>query len=83
MLVFDKRTGNTNRRKAIFFRGSGESRCHAHPIDQGFCFNAVERNFSQPFEAQASRSCSSIASSDSPQSCACGCPGGDGHNASP
>src|SRR5689334_10574693 len=52
MLVFDKWTCNTNGRQAVFFyEGSGspgqpEWRYEARMIDQGFCFNVGERNFS-------------------------------------
>lgn len=45
MLVFDKRTCNTNGRQVIFYRPEGQSRFRAVMIDQGFCFNAGEWNF--------------------------------------
>ena len=46
MLVFDKWTCNTNGRQAVFFAEPGRSRRQAMMIDQGFCFNAGERDFS-------------------------------------
>jgi hypothetical protein len=46
MLVFDKWTCNTNGRQAVFYREPGRSRYYAKMIDQGFCFNAGEWNFS-------------------------------------
>ena len=45
MLVFDKRTCNTNGRQAIFLREKGDPQYRAEMIDQGFCFNAGEWKF--------------------------------------
>jgi hypothetical protein len=45
MLCLDKWTGNTNGRQAVFVRRAGERRYRAVFIDQGYCFNAGEWEF--------------------------------------
>lgn len=46
MLVFDIWTGNTDGRQVVFGRTGVGTPYHAWMIDQGFCFNAGEWNFS-------------------------------------
>ena len=45
MLVFDKWTGNTDGRQAIFNRHDCHQHYHATMIDQGYCFNGAKWNF--------------------------------------
>lgn len=45
MLVFDKWTGNVDRRQVVFWRYSREQKYRASFIDQGYCFNAGEWTF--------------------------------------
>ena len=45
VLVFDKWTGNSDGRQAIFVKASRQRSYHAMFIDQGYCFNAGEWNF--------------------------------------
>ena len=45
MLVFDKWTGNSDGRQAIFSRKKGRARYRATFIDHGYCFNAGEWTF--------------------------------------
>ena len=45
MLVFDKWTGNTDDRQAVFYRESGHTRFRAMMIDQGHCFNAEKWDY--------------------------------------
>lgn len=45
MLVFDKWTGNSDGRQAVFVKPRGTRSYHAVFIDQGHCFNAYEWNF--------------------------------------
>jgi hypothetical protein len=45
MLAFDKWTGNSDGRQAVFERCTGEAGYRAFFIDQGGCFNAGEWNF--------------------------------------
>lgn len=45
MLAFDKWTGNSDGRQAVFVKQRGERDYHAVFIDQGFCFNAGEWKF--------------------------------------
>jgi HipA-like kinase len=46
VLVFDKWTGNSDGRQAVFVKERTERRYRAVFIDQGYCFNAGEWNFS-------------------------------------
>ncbi len=46
MLVLDKWTANSDGRQAIFRRAKRQRKYHAEFIDQGYCFNAGEWNFS-------------------------------------
>ena len=46
MLVLDKWTGNSNGRQAVFTRQTRQRNYQAIFIDQGYCFNAGEWNFS-------------------------------------
>jgi hypothetical protein len=45
VLVFDKWTGNSDGRQAVFIQRSGRRKYEAVFIDQGHCFNAGEWNF--------------------------------------
>jgi hypothetical protein len=45
VLVFDKWTGNSDGRQAVFVKERTEHRYRAVFIDQGYCFNAGEWNF--------------------------------------
>ena len=45
VLVFDKWTGNSDGRQAVFVKRSNEQAYRAVFIDQGYCFNAGEWNF--------------------------------------
>lgn len=45
VLAFDKWTGNSDGRQAVFVRQPKEPRYRAIFIDQGYCFNAGEWNF--------------------------------------
>lgn len=45
VLAFDKWTGNSDGRQAVFVKQPNERRYHAIFIDQGYCFNAGEWNF--------------------------------------
>jgi hypothetical protein len=45
MLVFDKWTGNSDGRQAVFVKPAGTRSYRALFIDQGYCFNAGEWNF--------------------------------------
>jgi hypothetical protein len=45
VLVFDKWTGNSDGRQAVFVKQPKERRYRAIFIDQGYCFNAGEWNF--------------------------------------
>jgi HipA-like protein len=45
MLVFDKWTGNSDGRQAVFVKPNGTRSYRAVFIDQGYCFNAGEWNF--------------------------------------
>jgi len=45
VLVFDKWTGNSDGRQAVFVQRSGRRKYEAVFIDQGYCFNASEWNF--------------------------------------
>jgi hypothetical protein len=45
MLVFDKWTGNSDGRQAVFVKPTGTHSYRAVFIDQGHCFNAGEWNF--------------------------------------
>lgn len=45
MLVFDKWTGNSDGRQAVFVGQPNEKRYRVVFIDQGYCFNAGEWNF--------------------------------------
>ena len=45
MLAFDKWTGNSDGRQAVFQKTSRERKYRAIFIDQGFCFNGSEWNF--------------------------------------
>lgn len=45
VLVFDKWTGNSDGRQAIFSRKKGRGRYRASFIDHGYCFNAGEWSF--------------------------------------
>jgi hypothetical protein len=46
VLAFDKWTGNSDGRQAVFVKQPQERRYRAVFIDQGYCFNAGEWNFS-------------------------------------
>jgi hypothetical protein len=46
MLVFDKWTCNTDGRQVLFYREQADEKTKAVMIDQGFCFNAGDWNFS-------------------------------------
>lgn len=48
MLVFDKWTGNSDGRQAVFVQPSGQRAYRVVFIDQGYCFNAGEWNFPIP-----------------------------------
>jgi hypothetical protein len=48
MLVFDKWTGNTDGRQAIFNRQEAHQHFRATMIDQGYCFNGTKWNFPDP-----------------------------------
>lgn len=45
MVVFDKWTGNSDGRQAVFVKPPGARKYRAVFIDQGYCFNAGEWNF--------------------------------------
>ena len=45
ILVFDKWTGNANRRQAVFWRKPRDRKYNITFIDQGYCFNAGEWTF--------------------------------------
>ncbi len=45
VLAFDKWTGNSDGRQAVFVKQRQERRYHAVFIDQGYCFNAGEWDF--------------------------------------
>lgn len=45
VLVFDKWTGNSDGRQAVFVKGPNDQAYRAAFIDQGYCFNAGEWNF--------------------------------------
>jgi HipA-like protein len=45
VLVFDKWTGNSDGRQAVFVRGPGQRLYRAVFIDQGYCFNAGQWDF--------------------------------------
>lgn len=45
VLAFDKWTGNSDGRQAVYFKGPARLRYRAVFIDQGYCFNAGEWDF--------------------------------------
>jgi hypothetical protein len=45
MLAFDKWTGNTNGRQAVFWKKSHDKKYTATFVDQGYCFNAGEWSY--------------------------------------
>src|SRR5262249_2670653 len=45
VLVFDRWTGNTDGRQAVFIKRRNGRKYHTTFIDQGFCFNSANWNF--------------------------------------